>query len=574
MFSIYDGRSEFYQWDLDRKLIVNDKTIKQVHFCNRTDSCSLIRYPYEVNGVYLVDVPNVILQSDFRINVYGYDANYTKHSDKFEVIRSSKPENYVYTDEEVKCFEEATEMAAEAKAAAVAAEAKADEAYANAETAKAETAKLAFSLGNLYMDEKQGETVAINDMRGSVQELVSYIDGYAKPGNPNILPVDLSVESNWNYNADVGDYYYIIPNLAAGTYTLYYESMVGEMIWCDGVEMFSHTPHTFTLTETKNVRLASWGMVEYIKLEEGTKHTDEVVLANLIPDDLSKASNWRYYDEVGLYAYTLSDLPAGTYTIYSDGDSDLEIDEPSSYFTLEPKTPYTFTANRKGSIEIRDWSSGGGIAAIKLERGTKFTGFANSNPNLIPPEYASGQMMWPYYEELGGCVLVLENIPEGTYTLYQKNDWADYLYIQEGSGDEFSVNYEEPYTFYHYGGNISIFDYSGGAIYQLVKLEKGSEYTGTNYYTYDTEFNKVELTVNDTVYTAEISPTVYGSYDWLKGQLNIDGKIEFYEPQAIEVKNKSTLSSSTGETYIVYGRDLTSVIEELQYAIISLGGNV
>ena len=269
MFSIYDGRSEFYQWDLDRKLIVNDKTIKQVHFCNRTDSCSLIRYPYEVNGVYLVDVPNVILQSDFRINVYGYDANYTKHSDKFDVIRRSKPENYVYTDEEVKCFEEATEMAAEAKAAAVAAEAKADEAYANAETAKAETAKLAFSLGNLYMDEKQGDVVIINDMRGSVQELVSYIDGYAKPGNPNILPVDLIVEINLNYNADVGDYYYIIPNLAAGTYTLYYESMVGEMIWCDGVEMFSHTPHTFTLTETKNVRLASWGMVEYIKLEEG-----------------------------------------------------------------------------------------------------------------------------------------------------------------------------------------------------------------------------------------------------------------------------------------------------------------
>ena len=573
MFSIYDGRNEFYQWDLDRKLIVNDKTIKQVHFCNRTDSCSLIRYPYEVNGVYLVDVPNVILQSDFRINVYGYDANYTKHSDKFDVVRRSKPENYVYTDEEVKCFEEATEMAAEAKAAAEAAEVKADEAYANAETAKAETAKLSFSLGNLYMDEKQGEVVELNDMRGSVQELVSYIDGYAKPGNPNILPVDLTVESNWNCNDEVGDYYYIIPNLAAGTYTLYYESMVGEMLWCDGVEMYSHTPHTFTLTETKNVRLASWGMVEYIKLEEGTKHTDEVVLANLIPVDLSDESNWRYYDEVGLYRYELHDLPAGTYTMYTTGKFEFEVDVPGAYFTLESETPYTFTTNEKGMVQINNWN--GGLGAIKLDRGTEFTGWADSNPNLIPLEYTSGQMMWPYYEQLGGCVLVLENIPEGTYTLYQENDWGDDLYLQEGSGDEFVVNSQTPYTFYHYGGNISIFDYSGGATYQLVKLEKGSEYTGTNYYTYDTEFNKVELTVNDTVYTVELeNPVVYGSYDWLKGHLNIDGNIEFYEPQAIEVKNKSTLSSSTGETRIVYGRDLTSVIEELQYAIISLGGNV
>ena len=101
MFKIYDGRSHFYQWDLDRKLIVEDSTINQVHFCNRTGECSLIREVYDAEGLRLVDVPNVLLQTDWRINVYGYDVNYTKYDATFEVCKRSKPDDYVYTDEEV-----------------------------------------------------------------------------------------------------------------------------------------------------------------------------------------------------------------------------------------------------------------------------------------------------------------------------------------------------------------------------------------------------------------------------------------------------------------------------------------
>lgn len=109
MFKIYDGRTDFYQWDLDRKLIVGDKTIKEVHFCNRTGECSLIRNVYEVNGMFLVDVPNVLLQKDWDIRVYGFDANYTKHNQRFNVITRTRPENYVYTDEELKTWEQLEE---------------------------------------------------------------------------------------------------------------------------------------------------------------------------------------------------------------------------------------------------------------------------------------------------------------------------------------------------------------------------------------------------------------------------------------------------------------------------------
>lgn len=101
MFKIYDGRNEFYQWDLDRKLIVEDETIKQVHFCNRTDECSLVCDTYKEDGLTLVNVPNILLQQDWRINVYAYDVNYTKHHAVFNVNKRSKPDVYVYTETEL-----------------------------------------------------------------------------------------------------------------------------------------------------------------------------------------------------------------------------------------------------------------------------------------------------------------------------------------------------------------------------------------------------------------------------------------------------------------------------------------
>jgi hypothetical protein len=101
LFTIYDGREQFYQWDLDRALIVHDDSITQVHFCNRTDSCSLVCEVYEKDGKRLVDVPNVLLQSNWRIRAYGYDSTYTKYCNTFDVLPRSKPADYVYTETEV-----------------------------------------------------------------------------------------------------------------------------------------------------------------------------------------------------------------------------------------------------------------------------------------------------------------------------------------------------------------------------------------------------------------------------------------------------------------------------------------
>lgn len=109
MFSILDGRAKFYQWDLDRKIVVDDESINQVHFCNRTDECSLVCDVYDLDGKRVADVPNVLLQQDWRINVYGYDKNYTKHNEVFDVVRRSKPADYVYTETEVKNYDDLAE---------------------------------------------------------------------------------------------------------------------------------------------------------------------------------------------------------------------------------------------------------------------------------------------------------------------------------------------------------------------------------------------------------------------------------------------------------------------------------
>jgi hypothetical protein len=110
LFKIEDGREQFYQWDIDRRLIISDAAISQVHFCNRTDECSLVCETYVENGKTLVNVPNILLQTDWRINVYAYDKNYTKHSAVFNVVKRSKPESYVYTETEILNYNTLLEM--------------------------------------------------------------------------------------------------------------------------------------------------------------------------------------------------------------------------------------------------------------------------------------------------------------------------------------------------------------------------------------------------------------------------------------------------------------------------------
>ena len=105
MFKIYDGREHFWQWDLNQKLIVEDPTVNEVHFCNRTEDGSLVVEVYEDNGLRVANVPNILLQEDWKIKTYAYSIDHTKYEAWFNVATRCKPADYVYTETEVKTWE-------------------------------------------------------------------------------------------------------------------------------------------------------------------------------------------------------------------------------------------------------------------------------------------------------------------------------------------------------------------------------------------------------------------------------------------------------------------------------------
>jgi hypothetical protein len=106
LFKIYDGRKEFYQWDQNQKVIVNDTTITEVHFSNLTCTNALIVEVKDIDGVRVADVPNILLTDSWDLYAYGYCGKcYTKQKAVFEVEARTKPSDYIYTETEVKNYE-------------------------------------------------------------------------------------------------------------------------------------------------------------------------------------------------------------------------------------------------------------------------------------------------------------------------------------------------------------------------------------------------------------------------------------------------------------------------------------
>lgn len=105
MFTIRDGRECFYAWDLDRQIVVEDPSIVEVHFCNRTDECSLVVEVRDEDGIRVANVPNILLQNSFDIRVFGYDGKATLHDKKFKVNARTKPADYTYKETEIKSYE-------------------------------------------------------------------------------------------------------------------------------------------------------------------------------------------------------------------------------------------------------------------------------------------------------------------------------------------------------------------------------------------------------------------------------------------------------------------------------------
>ena len=101
VFKIFDGRTNFWQWDTKQKLIVLDDRITEVRFSNRNMEHSKRRPVYtDNNGLRICNVPDLLLQLPKNLIAYACIKNddgscSTVKAVKFAVNRQPIPSDYV-----------------------------------------------------------------------------------------------------------------------------------------------------------------------------------------------------------------------------------------------------------------------------------------------------------------------------------------------------------------------------------------------------------------------------------------------------------------------------------------------
>lgn len=101
-----DGRGELYQWDTGRKVVIDDETIKQVHYQNRFYGRTI---DVDVSDGTAI-IPDQLLQSFAPLVVFAWagsaEDGYTKIEKTFEVHKRNKPADYVFTTVDQKTLDD------------------------------------------------------------------------------------------------------------------------------------------------------------------------------------------------------------------------------------------------------------------------------------------------------------------------------------------------------------------------------------------------------------------------------------------------------------------------------------
>lgn len=101
IFKIYDGRTNFWQWDTKQKLIVLDNRVTEVRFSNRNMEHSKRRPVYtDKDGVRICNVPDILLQLPKNLIAYACvkeedGSCRTVKAVKFAVYRQPIPTDYI-----------------------------------------------------------------------------------------------------------------------------------------------------------------------------------------------------------------------------------------------------------------------------------------------------------------------------------------------------------------------------------------------------------------------------------------------------------------------------------------------
>lgn len=109
--TINDGRKEFYQWDVNQKLLLeNMPADSKIHFARSGDDEAVVVEIQRVNNTYTANVPNFVLQTEGIFYAYVYEKNNeredTVYKKSFRVNGREKPTSYIYKETELFTFEQ------------------------------------------------------------------------------------------------------------------------------------------------------------------------------------------------------------------------------------------------------------------------------------------------------------------------------------------------------------------------------------------------------------------------------------------------------------------------------------
>lgn len=105
--------THLYQWDLDRKVLV-DESISYVHFANRYDKeNALVVQPKDEDGLYVATIPNALLTTGEDILVWNWRGNRTIGALTLPVYKRNRPDDYIYEPSEVVTSEKVKEWVLE-----------------------------------------------------------------------------------------------------------------------------------------------------------------------------------------------------------------------------------------------------------------------------------------------------------------------------------------------------------------------------------------------------------------------------------------------------------------------------
>nr|DAL41154.1 MAG TPA_asm: hypothetical protein [Caudoviricetes sp.] len=92
-----DGRTELWQWDTGRKIVVDDDSVSEVHFSKYSSNRAIAREVVNRKA----EIPDFLLQDTHTVTVYAYsgsiESGYTKAEKTFSISKKPKPSDYVAT---------------------------------------------------------------------------------------------------------------------------------------------------------------------------------------------------------------------------------------------------------------------------------------------------------------------------------------------------------------------------------------------------------------------------------------------------------------------------------------------